>query len=977
MNLYRILLLAIIQSIMLTHVNAQQNLLHSESFGFEENSSDWKSSSQNSWSMSNEKAASGSTSLKYISQESTLMTAGALYSIDTKHTIQKVRTAQTNAQTLIIASAYEGTIMALGYDGVILWKNDLSGFMNHDIWCADITNDGNDEILVANANGVIYCLDYNGNELWQFGKNSAPMYAVCAVAKQNTYYVVCGGFDNSVYYLNVQGEEVKELKSSTYSVEKPWGDGIIPEKFVHMSNFLRPLKKADGSEALAILGTNNHMQVDGTVYLFNPLDDLPYSETKVESATVIGDFRMVDANKDGEEEILLGTSGHTKNTSITRFKPELQEMLQFDIEKLDFGYRVVQTELIKDGNEDKLLSFIGNDYRIIPTALEGETEDLLGNYSFNDMWKDKESGRIILASAQSGGSCIHILNTQEDGWKDQLVNLNPKGKIEKIINNTNAYRSALAGFAKPEWERDALPVYLLTEKFDTDLSISISDQIKANYSSPIFFGGEHMPKVEDWDRSAMENEKYRDKRDGRKQYVLSQQEVLDLVVPWYNGVEGIAYWGGHGNDPYMFQLETSKKVFDAANGKKNVLIYPELEDHTEDFAWVMEDLFYPMAEYAQQKNANIFVRCKHTFWQANAHLPMWERMLNGEFADVFVPSMEETTDKSMDLSLAARMGIWASGAVNSWGARSVPDNPSFDRSRQFCHQTLPNHFLRQMVYAISSGAQYINNFAVDQDYMSFLWELIAQGALYVPERNEIVSFSPVHLSMKDPDEYYMNEGSNVKWSSFYNEQAEDENKLVFSHLNGSWPAAPVTEWDFSRYASGVKDRRLHFIPPYPNGMVLITPTQNGVFAADNPARGALADHLHPIYSNILKEYISDGRNYYSPDGLETYAADEYYALIEEDIKQNASKLPLSVSGDVGWVVAQTSPTHLRLTIIDGGYLNPDDRKAIVTFNTVTPIGMSDLVDGKMFDISNPLSVEVDIPCGLFRFIDIELNQALN
>ena len=31
--------------------------------------------------------------------------------------------------------------------------------------------------------------------------------------------------------------------------------------------------------------------------------------------------------------------------------------------------------------------------------------------------------------------------------------------------------------------------------------------------------------------------------------------------------------------------------------------------------------------------------------------------MSGEYADVFVPSMEETTDKTMELSLAGRMGM--------------------------------------------------------------------------------------------------------------------------------------------------------------------------------------------------------------------------------------------------------------------------------------------------------------------------------
>jgi hypothetical protein len=452
--------------------------------------------------------------------------------------------------------------------------------------------------------------------------------------------------------------------------------------------------------------------------------------------------------------------------------------------------------------------------------------------------------------------------------------------------------------------------------------------------------------------------------------------VLDILVPRFEGHPGIAYWGGHGNDPYYFSLQTTKKVIDAAKGKKTVLIYPETVDHSEDFEYVMNDLFYPLAEYAQGRNANLFIRTKHVFWQGHVYLPIWKRVLDGEFADVFVPAMEETSDKSMELSVAARMGLWASGAVDSWGARCARDNPSFDRSRQHSHQMLPNHFLRTMIYNISSGAQYINNFPVDQEYMSLLWELIAKGALYVPKRSEIVSFSPVHLSMTQPDEHYMQDGNNVKWCTFYDQEFEAKNPFVFSRLNGTWPGAPVTAWDFSHYAAGVKQRRLNFLPPYEDGLVLITPPQHGTFAAANPPRGALADHLHPLYKTILKEYITDGRHYYSADGTQKYAANEHYRVVAADIRNSAKLLPLTVSGDVAWVAAQTAPTHLRLTLIDSGYINPHARTATVSFHTVDPVKMVDLLHGTRFDLTDPSSVQVKIACGMFRFIDIELKEPL-
>ena len=94
---------------------------------------------------------------------------------------------------------------------------------------------------------------------------------------------------------------------------------------------------------------------------------------------------------------------------------------------------------------------------------------------------------------------------------------------------------------------------------------------------------------------------------------------------------------------------------------------------------------------------------------------------------------------------------------------------------------------------------------------------------------------------------------------------------------------------------------------------VITP-QDGKFANTSVPRGRLTDHLHPIYKNIMTEYITDGKNYYSKDGNSTYSADQYYTTIENDIKQKAQLLPITVEGNVGWVAAQTGPKHFRLTL---------------------------------------------------------------
>lgn len=907
-------------------------------------------------------------------------------SIDTGLTITKVRSAQQEGRALIVAASYEGTVLAFTYEGQELWRNPLSGFMVRDLWCEDLDGDGRDEVLAANAGGRLYCLDDRGELLWSFQPSSAPMNAVSVIRAKGATYVVCGGYDTNIYYLTIDGKLEKTLASSDYSKLKPWGklgEKRLPPKWRHIANFIRPVRGPDGTEVLAIHGTHESNAVQGALYLFKPLANKPFhSISKFMGGGPFGDFSVSDINQDGVDEITLGGSGMIDKAEIVRV--DLQDYGQTLLapktlkKKVDrFGYRVAQSVVIGEGDDALVFTSFGSQLLLSPLDLDYKrVEALPVGYSFNDLWKDERTGMLLLGSLQSGGSCIHILDPAAKGWKAAVASFEPTGKMKEVLENTVMARKQLADFEVSVDQRSSRPVYMMTESLAGDVE-KLARGLEAEYGTPIFLNGAHTGHAEVWDRSEIENEKYRERKDRRRNYDFSQKDALDFFLPLYKGeAQGASYWGGHGNDPYMFSTDTMRKVVDGAKGKKSVMIYPELEAFDENFQSVLDNHFYPLAEHFADRNAMIYVRTKHAFWQSIVYEPLWARLISGEFPDVFIPAMEETTDKSMEQSIAARVGIWASGATNQWGARGARDNPSFDRMRQFSHQMVPNHFLRALIYNVSYGATYLDNFAVDQEYFSLLYELIAKGALFVPEADQIVSFSPVHLSMTRPDPLYLDEGNNVKWLTFFDEKFEKENPRVFSRLNGTWPGAPVTDWDFSRYAAGVKDRRLNFLPPYENGLVLITPPQAGVFSDASAPRGSLEDRMHPLYRGILKEYVTDGRDYLSADGKKRYRADEYYKEVETDIGILKNKLPLSVTGGVAWVVAQTAPTHLRLTLIDSGYINPKARTARVQFHAVEPKVMTELLSGDRIDLSDPASIEIEVPSGLFKFIDIELTEPL-
>ncbi|MGB0370088.1 MAG: hypothetical protein ACPGN3_01965 [Opitutales bacterium] len=894
--------------------------------------------------------------------------------------------AHNTSSVYIVASSYEGTLLGVSYEGDVLWENKLSGFMNRDVWAADITGDGVDEILAANADGALYCLSGEGEVLWEFRPHEVPMNAVAVVEHDGHPVVVCGGYDNNIYYLDATGRLIKTVASSVYSTLTTWGGGKkrMPPSPAHIANFIRPVRMGE-RQAIAVHGVNFSNKSSGPVFLFDPLEETPFYTSKRMPYSA-GDLRITDLDGDGFDEIIGGSSGmiHDAGVSILSLSDfTLTNAAIHDLRNrvAGFGYRVAQSIPVKDGTDAtvKLLTAYGSDFILSDMSLQFDQAEILKTpMSFNDLWQDEQSGKVIFASAQSGGSCIHILNTEKNGWKEALQNIGPQGKLAEILENTEKVHALAKAYKKPKTAPKSRTVYMLTESLGNGLKETALN-LQETYGSPVFLDTFYSRNVEDWDRSSLDNAKYRERRDARRDYRLSQGEAESLILSHYDtDLAGLAYWGGHGNDPYMFQTQTLKNVAKrgADLGKKTVFIFPELEQWDDNFAFVLDNHIYPLAEVAQEQGAKVYVRTKHTFWQSINYMPLWSRLMSGEFADTFVPSMEETTDKSMELSVAARLGVWASGAVDDWGSRAARDNPSFDRLREFSHQKTPSHFLRAQVYNIALGATYQNNFPTNQRFFSVIYDLIAKGILYVPERDQIVSFNPVHLSMVEPDPLYVDQGNNVKWLTMYDASFEAENPMVFGRLDGSWPGSPVNEWDFSRYAADAHERRLNFLPKYPNGVVMITPPQRGKHRDTEAIRGNLKDNLHPLYRNILREYFTDGRDYISADGNHRIAAPKYAETIEQDIKNSAKFLPLTVEGEVAWVTAEPAPGTLRLTLVENGYLNPNAQTAKIRFNTIRPKSIRDVLTGESIPFERDGTASVEVPLGLFKFLEIEYSGSL-
>jgi hypothetical protein len=114
-------------------------------------------------------------------------------------------------------------------------------------------------------------------------------------------------------------------------------------------------------------------------------------------------------------------------------------------------------------------------------------------------------------------------------------------------------------------------------------------------------------------------------------------------------------------------------------------------------------------------------------------------------------------------------------------------------------------------------------------------------------------------------------------------------------------------------------------------------------------------------------FATDGRYFYS-DGVRREAA-EYRPTVESALQEAATRLPLRVDGPAHWSVARLDPTHVRVILIDPGYLDPAERDVAVVLQHLDAVAVTDILSGETLDASSG-RISLRIPAGTLRIIDV-------
>lgn len=850
-----------------------------------------------------------------------------------RHTI----TASVNNENILYVGELDGSLGAYSLKGKKLWhkKTDNPAVL-FEIESADINNDGNDDLIAANANGNIYCYDSSGKLLWKFSSDHKVRFSEVAVIQNNgKTQIFAGGNDYKLYELDTKGKLVSETKIKGVVRKLEAGNFISEEKedlFLMTYNkdkfnwdFLGFLD-ADSKEVIKSLSSKEKYVKKMTRAMVTDINIADINGDKKDNILIFGDasFKPFFVALDSDFNIIAEYQGTNKQTqryahAQGAFLPSRNEIM--------FQHGGILLVLDSKG---KLINSSGERY---------------GKMVFSDFVFEPKSNQLIAGGTVDGSNAIRFFNLKKDTWFK--TNHNKEGRMLEVEKNINTLYEQTLNFKLPSYQTKSDKEWVMITKSNTD------SRIKKLNGGDVKFVIQKSPK-ESTDRShlvAIMGDVAL-KKDKRGKYQDSREDIVQMARDFEVEGQPFTFWAGHGNDPFYIQIETLEQILEVAPNTCYGFVYAEMANVEDPRVIHYVKEYMPRLAKAIRKNnkAKLYFRYKNMFWAATSHLPLWKDMFfSKKYSDILAPASEDTSNRTQDLNLAGRVGMHSGGYVNDYAMRLIDDNPTSWRPLSPGGQNSVSPYLRQGVIMAAYGARYgvvSTSGFVEEPGLNVLFALMKSGVLPVVEPENIQSIGAWHL-IKGVDAYLIHTVDNHHKLDQYDKSDVD---AVFSVGQMHWAGASIPDYDFSNAALGVKYRWLNYMPEMPHGMVPVAPIESKTMLEKS--------NVSYFVSNA-KVGIENGNN---------IPAKQFGETIKKVVSQGEKKLPVIVKG-ASWSVIKLDKNHSRIVLVDPGYIDPQDREVEVVFQNKQPKSVIDILSKENLKISGE-SVKLSIPAGSMRFIDI-------
>lgn len=859
--------------------------------------------------------------------------------------IRYAKVANVDNKEMIYISEECGTISLNGIDGSQAWSVECDDpAVMFELLALDLDGDNSDDVVAVSGNGSVYAFSSKGKPMWKFSTDEiSRLSEIAAVGQGESMRIFAAGNTYQLYELNVKGELI-----STTPIK-----GCV--RSLAAGNFTE-----EGRDVL-YLHTYSHDKYRSEFFgLIDPDTKEVIKQTNImeflSSSDMVNDMEVSDVNGDGKDDILIFSS--EKSGSILALDGALDQIFKFTGSNDSQRYAAAKGTSLLPERKEIVMQFGSVIYVV---SADGELIERAGrphkDIIFNDLvWLPKE--QKVVGMGQTGGdNSLYFYDATKKDWAATEHQYN--GLALEVKENLDELYSQSLNFKMPSYqtksEKPFVVLGLGNSHFAPELDALDGGEIVVVGASKTF--SENTPRTE----MAAIIGKSADKRDRRKKYEDDPDDIVAWAVEREAAGEPFQLWVGHGTDPFYIHINTLERIVESAPTTCYGFIYAEM-DNSEDpgVQYFINEYMPRLAAVIRNNNAatKLYFRYKNMFWASDVHEPLWKEMfLSGKYSDILVPSAEDTNNRLQDLNLAGRVGMYASGCIDNFAMRLVDDNPTSWRPLSQGGQRSVSQYLRNGILAAAYGSSHGILFGIgylEEPKYNTLFALIKSGALpMIDDPKDILSIGSWHL-IKDADQKYIREVNTTTHNLLQYKPNDDQ--WVISKAGVHWCGASTTPYDYSRVSLGVEYRWLNFMPPMPDGMVPIAPSE---------------------YSSVLDK---QGVNYVVSDVRTGYVdgqkvdAESFGDVMTQSVEQGADEMLMRVEG-ASWALIRVGKKQARLILIDNGYVSPEKRVAKVSLQGMMPTSAIDILSGEGIAIDGA-ELEIEVPAGSVRFIDLEYRKKI-
>lgn len=909
-------------------------------------------------------------SLKQLLTASLLIStasAGAQGFVTDGDGIRNAIRAEINGQEMLYISEIDGAVALYNLIGEKQWSDRTkSNAISFEILAKDITGDNNDDLILANADGI-YAWDSAGKLLWVFDSGTkVRMNDVAVVGSGRDAKIYAGGSSLQLYELDADGHELSRtpIKGTIRALAS--GNFIDKEKEILFMHTLEHDKFR--SEFFGYIDP-----VTKNVIAECDLSDIAKNTTGAGKGIMVTDYSVVDIDLDGRDDMLY--AGAISAGVCFAFNGELKPIFTYSAPVEDAQrYAHATAVSLQPFRNVVVMQFGGVLYHI---AANGDLISKSGaphrGVIYNDLVCCASTNTLFGAGQIGGDNTMYSYDLTNPQWYNETQEFDGRAK-EVNDNITTLYNQALE-FQLPAYQKKSDKPYVVTvsaksiAKHGDDMILGLQSP-NANFiddNVAILDGGSlemvtQYIVTEDYDRSSYEPfmGTSADRRDPRKAYNLTHQQIVDWAAAQERRGDNFAIWAGHGGDPLYMDTKTLERIIEVAPNTCKSLIYAEMANTSDPRVIFFVDEVMPRIAKAIRDNnsaTKIQFRYKGMFWAADSHKDLWRKFFfSNQYSDILVPSAEDTNNRVQEINLAGRVGMFMSGYVDDYSIRLVDDNPTSWRPCSPGGQRSVSPYLRHAALLAGYGARYGLFYDIqyfEKPGFNAFYALVKSGILPVVEREDILSvgtwFSVDNFENIDL-ESIASGGHNLT------QYTPADLDGVVANASLAWCGASIMDNDYSSLL-GAEYRWLNFIPTLPYGMIPIT---DGDY--------------EPQLKKMKAKYVTSNfeQGFIKGKAVDNKLFGEY---MRETAEKGAQKLIMRVEG-ASWTLVKIDDHHARLCLIDQGYVDPQARDAKVIFQGESPVTGVDILTGEKFETSNGDILNITVPAGSMRFIDFEYSSSI-